>query len=146
MCQFRLNAMGCEIRVEGTDEEPAGCYVIKSAKLTEGDDSSEDEWCLVFTDEWHDYHYTWNKGHCMDYDGDDQTEGVIQWFDGKMNTQEKRMECLEACIAMEGATACEARWDGDQPGCYIHTAEVDKAGDQSKSACAIMDDWKLEAW
>ena len=76
-------------------------------------------------------------GYCLDIDGEDQNERVIQ-LDMNMGEGHLFMTCLQLCLAHPGATGCEVIWNEDNHGCYLHTSEVALGSGSDNHKCWIL--------
>lgn len=81
-------------------------------------------------------------GFCVTSSGSDQNSGVVKVWGGDFGpSDEKKMECLDKCIAASAVrkvTGCEAIWGQGNRGCYIHTREVARGNNVDRHSCWVL--------
>jgi len=77
-------------------------------------------------------------GLCVTADGVDQNSGVYKVESGDFETPALQTRCLQMCAAYPGHTGCEAIWNDDNRGCYVHTQKVDRGNGVANHACWVI--------
>lgn len=78
------------------------------------------------------------KGFCVDSKNQDVNTGVTKLKAGDFKSDASQEECLALCQRHPGATGCEAIWEQNNKGCYVHTSKkVHHGNGAANHACWI---------